>query len=120
VWAPCPAYDLSPLLVVLYSEFRRLCPIVPRTVSASTRPWLWGPDIWYPLIALRSLDTLPQYSNPLKQQLGTSCQARKWALGSFLWYVWRQRMDEVHNTAYRFYPDLHTDILRPLLRAPHT
>jgi hypothetical protein len=29
-------------------------------------------------------------------------------------------MDEVHNTAYHFYPGLHTDILRPLLRAPHT
>jgi ribonuclease HI len=119
VWAPCPAYDLSPLLAVLYSEFRRLCPIAPGTVSTSTRPWLWGPNIWYPLVALRSLDTLPQYSNPLKQLLGTSHRAREWALGSFLWYVWRQCMDEVHNTTYRFYPGLHTDILRPLLRAPH-
>jgi hypothetical protein len=72
VWAPCPAYDLSPLLAVLYSEFRHLCPIAPGTVSASTCPWLWGPDIWHPLVALRSLDTLPQYSDPLKQWLGTS------------------------------------------------
>jgi hypothetical protein len=66
VWALCPAYNLSPLFAVLYSEFRCLSPIIPGTVSTSTHPWLWGTNIWYPLIAFRSLDTLPHYSNPFK------------------------------------------------------
>jgi hypothetical protein len=120
VWASCPTYNLSPLFAVLYSEFRHLSPVIPGRVSTSTRPWLWGTNVWYPLLALRSLDTLPHYSDPLKQLLGTSRRAREWALGSFLWYIWRQRMDEVHNTSYRFRPDLHSDILAPLLRAPRS
>jgi ribonuclease HI len=120
VWALCPAYNLSPLLAVLYSEFRHLSPIIPGTASTSTCPWLWGANIWYPLLALQSLDTLPQYSDPFKQQLGTSRRAHEWAQGSYLWYIWQQCMDEVHDTSYCFCPKLHSVPLAPLLQSPHT
>jgi hypothetical protein len=28
-------------------------------------------------------------------------------------------MDEVHDASYHFHPDLHSDLLAPLLQAPH-
>jgi hypothetical protein len=119
VWASCPTYNLSPLFTVLYHRFCSLHPIIPGTISTSTHPWLWGSNVWYPLIAFRSLDTLPHYSIPLKQLLGTSCRNREWALSSFLWYIWHQCMDEVHNSLYHFCPDLHADLLAPVLQEPH-
>ena len=111
VWASCPSYDLCPLFSVLYDHFQSLHP----GLAPSAQPWLWPSPIWFPLLSLRSLDNMPVNSPPLRRTLGKSRRNREWALGSFLWFIWRHRMKEVHDPSYRFVPGLHTEALSAAL-----
>ena len=107
VWASCPSYDLRPLLSILYEHFQSLHP----GPALSAQPWLWPSLIWLPLLSLRSLDNMPLNNPPLRRALGKSRTKREWALGSFLWFVWKHRMKEAHDLSYHFIPDLHTAAL---------
>ena len=111
VWASCLTYDLRPLLSVLYDHFQSLHP----GLAPSAQPWLWPSPIWFPLLSLKSLDNMPVNSSPLRRTLGKSRRSREWALGSFLWFIWRHRMKEVHDPSYRFIPGLHTEALSAAL-----
>ena len=111
VWASCPSYDLRPLFSVLYDHFQSLHP----GPAPSAQPWLWPSPIWFPLLSLRSLDNMPMNDSPLRHTLGKSRRKREWALGSFLWFVWKHRMKEVHDSSYRFIPGLHTEALNAAL-----
>ena len=112
LWSSCPSYDLRPLQLTLYSHFISL----HNGPGLSAKPWSWSPLFsWYPLIAFRSLDTVPANTVKLRRTLGKSRSPREWALGSFMWYIWKQRMKEVHDPSYHFIPDLHTDALSSTL-----
>jgi len=107
VWHSCPTYDLSPLLLLLSSRFEVLHPVP----EPSTSPLSWPRPFWYPLLAFRSLDNGPANNVKLRCCLGKSRAQREWSLGSFLWFVWKQRTKEIHDDTYRFVPALHTDAL---------
>lgn len=107
LWASCPDYNLLPLLLTVYSHFISL----HHGPGLSAKPWLWPPPFWYPLLAFHSLDCIPNNDACLHQTLGKSHAKREWALGSFLWFVWKQHMKEVHNSSYCFIPGLHVDAL---------
>ena len=47
--------------------------------------------------------------------LSQSRHLREWALGSFLWFLWKHCMKEVHDPSYHFIPDLHTAALNDAL-----
>ena len=111
VWASCPSYDLHPLFSVLYDHFQSLHP----GSALSAQPWLWPSPVWFPLLSFRSLDNMPMNNPPLRRALGKSRSKREWALGSFLWFIWKHRMKEVHDSSYHFIPDLHTSALNAAL-----
>ena len=111
VWASCPSYDLRPLFLVLYMHFQSLYP----GPAPSAQPWLWPSPVWFPLLSLKSLDNMPGNDLPLRRALGKSRPKREWALGSFLWFIWKLRMKEVHDSSYRFIPDLHAEALNAAL-----
>ena len=111
VWASCPSYDLHSLLFVLYMHFHSLGP----SSAPSTQPWLWPSPIWFPLLSLRSLDNMPANDPSLRRALGKSRSKREWALSSFLWFIWKHHMKEVHDSSYCFIPDLHMEALNTTL-----
>jgi hypothetical protein len=113
VWSSCPAYDLSPLSRLVFDFFDSLEPSV-----LSTSPSSWDGNLWYPLFALRTLDSLPGLPASSRSLLGRSRRSREWVLGSFLWLVWRLRMKEVHDPDFRFIPSAHSDSLAALLSSP--
>ena len=116
VWASCPSYDLHSCLFILYTHFQSLHP----EGAPSSWPWLWPPPLWFPLLSLRSLDNMPGNNPALRRALGKSRSMREWALGSFLWFIWKHRMKEVHDPSYRFIPDLHTEALNAALSVEPT
>ena len=111
IWASCPSYDLRSCLFILHDHFHSLHP----DASLSAQPWLWPSPAWFPLLSLRSLDNMPSTDPARRRILGKSRAKREWALGSFLWFVWKHRMKEVHDSSYRFIPDLHTSQLSAAL-----
>ena len=107
IWASCPSYDLRSCQFVLHEHFLSLHP----GTSPSAQPWLWPSPVWFPLLSLKSLDNMPGIDPANRRTLGKSRSKREWALGSFLWFIWKHRMKEVHDSSYRFIPDLHADKL---------
>ena len=75
--------------------------------------WMSG-DMWFPLIALRSLEHGPAYSEKERKVLGPSRKAREWILGAMLWFTWRMRMKESHSSTMIFDPR-NNDYIDPLL-----
>ena len=111
IWASCPSYDLRSCQFILHEHFRSLHP----GASPSAQPWLWPSPTWFPLLSLKSLDNMPSTDPTHQRILGKSHSKREWALGSFLWFIWKHRMKEVHDSSYRFIPDLHTNQLSAAL-----
>ena len=61
------------------------------------------------------LDNLLHNDLCLWRALGKSRAQREWALGSFLWFIWKHHMKEVHDSSYHFIPDLHSSALSDAL-----
>ena len=81
-------------------------------------PCEWPAPFWFPIIALKPLESLSSIPARVHRRLGKSRRAREWALGSWFWYVWKQRMKEVMEPAYRFVPLHHVAQIRELLELP--
>ena len=58
IWGSCPSYNLKPLLDLLCQKLDLLCTTYGRTLS----PYEWKSPYWYPLIAFKPLETLPDIS----------------------------------------------------------
>ena len=101
IWKGCSQYDMSPFREVA----RRLIKKVVHLDTPTTDPdrWMSG-DMWFPLIALKSLERGPTYDEATKRILGPSRKAREWIMGSMLWYTWRMRMKESHSSSMVFSP----------------
>ena len=101
IWKGCCSYNMDPFRVLLQEK---LCSLVYLTTT-TTSPDLWmAGDMWFPLVALRSLELGPDLDDMHKRILTPSCKAREWAMGSFLWFTWRMRMKEVHSSSMVFSP----------------
>ena len=111
LWTSCPSYNLDLLLLTLYSCFLSL----HHGTGLSAKPWLWPSPIWYLLLAFCSLDNIPTNAAALCRTLSRTWAKREWALGSFLWFIWKQHMKEVHDSSYCFIPELHVNALSATL-----
>jgi len=89
VWTSCATHDLTPLLQTL----RDRLPALPPAAPAWTHPW-------YPLLALRELENARWVSKKAAKELRKSRPERMWAIGSYLWLLWTNRMKEVHGEGY--------------------
>ena len=114
VWAGCPAHDLTPLFDLLNSK---ICLLEYGTLK-SLWPNEWPAPFWFPLLALKPLESLSSIPAHVRRRLGMSRRAREWALGSWFWYVWKQHMKEVMEPGYRFLPLHHVAPVRELLELP--
>ena len=114
VWAGCPAHDLTPLFDLLDSKMR----LLEYGTQKSLWPSDWPAPFWFPLIALKPLESLSSIPVRVRRRLGKSRRAREWALGSWFWYVWKQHMKEVMEPNYRFLPIHHIAPVRELLELP--
>ena len=114
VWAGCPAHDLTPLFDLLDSKMH----LLEYGTLKSLWPSDWPAPFWFPLIALKPLESLSSIPVRVRHRLGKSRRAREWALGSWFWYVWKQHMKEVMEPNYRFLPVHHIAPVRELLELP--
>ena len=92
---------MTPFRDLLQEKLRSLVYLDVPTVSPDR--WMGG-DMWFPLIALRSLELGTDLSEKQRRVLAPSRKAREWAMGSFLWFTWRMRMKEVHSSSMTFSP----------------
>ena len=101
IWKGCTSYNMDPFYSILRKKLRSLVYLVSPTTDPDV--WLLG-DMWFPLIALRSLELGPEVSDFNRKILGHSRKAREWAVGSLLWFTWRMCMKEVHSQSMTFSP----------------
>ena len=114
VWAGCPAHDLTPLFNLLNTRMQ----LLESGSMKSLWPCDWPAPFWFLLIALKPLESLSSIPVRTHCRLGKSRKAREWAIGSWLWYVWKQHMKEVMEPAYQFLPLHHIAQVCELLELP--
>ena len=119
IFTGCASYRLAPLLGSLEDRLQVISP--PLFHLRSLRPDKWHPSPWYPLIALKAVEVhtaRPSEACPKPDQaLMTTHPQREWAIGSFLWFVWKKRMKELFaSPTYTFVVDDNVDEFRMLLR----
>jgi len=117
----CASYDLSPLSASLAERLKIVSP--PLLHLRSLRPDKWHPSPWFPLIALKAVEyrsTRPTKECPKPSRaLADSRGQREWAIGVFLWFVWKKRMKELFaSPRYVFQVAACDDELRALFRLP--
>ena len=93
----CAAFPVSPLFLdILLPRLRELAPSVSfRTMFPdewSSRDGL----CWFPLLCLKSLE-YSGTSRAARRRLNSSRSDREWAIGSFLWAIWKYRMKLIHE-----------------------
>lgn len=113
MWGSCPSYNLSPLLDLLCQKLDLLCTTYSRTLS----PYEWKYPYWYLILAFKPLETLPDISKKCRQSFGDSRRARKWAIGSFFWYIWKVHMKEIFEDK-KFIPLQHVHFMCDILELP--
>ena len=101
MWKGCPQYDMSPFREVARGLIKKV--VYLDTPTTDPDRWMSG-DMWFPLIALRSLEKGPTYDETTRRILGPSRKTREWIMGSMLWYTWRMRMKESHSPTMVFSP----------------
>ena len=89
VWTSCDAHDLTPLLQVLRDHL----PTLPASALAWTHPW-------YPLLALRELESARRVGKKAAKELRRSRPKQEWAIGSYLWLLWANQMKEIHSEGF--------------------
>ena len=67
----------------------------------------WPPPFWYPLLVLKLLEKMLAVNRQVARVLQDSCEAQEWAIGSYLWYVWKVRMQETADQSFVFIPYKH-------------
>jgi len=117
----CGSYDLSLLVTSLAERLKEVSP--PLLHLHSLRPDEWHPSPWFPLIALKAVEY--RVARPTKgcpkpsRALADSHSQREWAIGTFLWFVWKKRMKELFaSPKYTFYVADCVDEFCMLLRLP--
>ena len=101
IWKGCSQYDMSPFREVARKLIKKV--IYLDTPTTDPDRWMSG-DMWFPLIALKSLEKGPTYDETTRRILGPLRKAQEWIMGSMLWYTWRMRMKESHLSSMVFSP----------------
>ena len=108
IWEGCGAYNLWPLKEEVISRLGSLCPSDRKTLNFVS----WPSPYWLPLLCLKQLEK--SYDAPRKEQraLRDSRAAREWAIGAYLWAIWRWRVKEMMEDNFVFLPVLFVETLR--------
>ena len=101
IWKGCSQYDMSPFWEVAHRLIKKV--VYLDTPTTDPDRWMSG-NMWFLLIALKSLERGPTYNDATKRILGPSRKAREWIMGSMLWFTWRMRMKESHLSSMVFSP----------------
>jgi len=107
VWEGCPYYDLHPLREALDLFLASLGGGSSKTLDFGS----WPSPYWYPLICLPKLEKALDLNRKQYRKLKRTRGMREWAIGSYLWAVWKKRMKEVMVPDYRFFPSFHIEEL---------
>jgi len=89
IWTGCDTHNLTPLLQTL----RDRLPALPPAAPAWAHPW-------YPLLALREMESARRVGKKAAKELRKSWPDREWAIGSYLWLIWTNCMREVHGEGF--------------------
>jgi len=89
VWSGCDTHNLTPLLQMLWDRL----PALPPAAPAWAHPW-------YPLLALREMESARRVGKKAAKELRKSRPDREWAIGSYLWLIWTNCMKEVHSEGF--------------------
>jgi hypothetical protein len=99
MWLSCPAYDLLPLQDVTNTFITG-----SQSGVFSTHDYVEDcADFWYPLLALQEIET-ELYSGKRRKVLQCSRASREWAIGCFLWHIWRSHWAEIYQPGFIFDP----------------
>jgi len=103
IWAGCTAYNLGPLRDALLAHLPTLCPSNSQTLDFDK----WPSPFWFPLFMLKPLEKRLAVSKPQAALLRNSRATRENAIGSYLWYIWKQHMKETAVPSFLFAPRGH-------------
>lgn len=93
----CRTHVLNPLVLVLRDHLKSFPGLGPF-------PWMvdpigWGHP-WFPILALKELESASMIGKKKAKLVKSSRQDREWAISSYLWLVWTNKMKEVHGDGY--------------------
>jgi len=111
VWEGCPSYDITPLKEALVEHLPTLCSGSHWTLDFDE----WPTPFWYPLICLKALERHLDISRKQARTLNKSRKAREWAIGAYLWHIWKQQMRETAEPGFTFVPWQQVEALRNVL-----
>ena len=111
IWKGCTSYNMSPFREAARELIKKV--VYLDTPTTDPDRWMSG-DMWFPLLALRSLEHGPAYDEKTRWILGPSRRAREWIMGAMLWFTWRMRMKESHSSTMIFTPG-NKDYIEPLI-----
>jgi len=107
IWSSCRSHNLTPLL----QELRDHLLALPDSAPAWTHPW-------YPLLALKELESAQQVGKKAAKELRKSRPHREWAIGLYLWLLWTNKMREVHGEGHALPRKLRTTLRKALTTTP--
>ena len=106
VFSGCSYFPVRPL----YSRtlFPALWAASSHVKHLSTDPAHWYQRWWFPLLAFKNLAaTAPDRTS--RATLARSVHRREWIYGSFLWSLWKARMNLAHDSDFSFSLDALAD-----------
>jgi len=95
VWSGCRHHNISHLLLTLACHIESIS--YPYHDLPTTRITSWGHP-WFPLLALKELENSRIVGKKAAKHLKASRPEREWAIGSYLWLLWTNKMNEVHSS----------------------
>ena len=105
IWEGCECYRLAPLKDALDGYLLTLGGGFSKTVDFSA----WPSPYWYPLLCLAKIEKSLDISRKQRKSLKNNRRFREWAIGMYLWTIWRKRMKEIMVPDYKFIPEFHVD-----------
>lgn len=109
IWDGCAYYTLTPLRELLLCHLSTLCPGHHQVLDFDE----WPSPYWYPLLALKPLEKSLSLTRCVAWVYKESQNAREWVIGTYLWYIWKNHMQETADQDYIFIPHKHVQALAP-------
>ena len=94
LWTGCLSHQVAPLLGTLSTYLDLINPV--SCILPSVEVTEWGHP-WFPLLILKELESKEVVGKKTAKKLKASRGNREWAIGSYLWLLWTNKMNEVHG-----------------------
>jgi len=103
-------------MLELHSHVSALSGTTPLT--ASKNPLDWGHP-WFPLLALREMEDAHIVGKRKAKRLKATCPKWEWAVGTYLWLTWTNKMREVHGDSHATPESMHRPLRDVMLTPPN-